>query len=39
MLSGGIFVAIFSWLFDGKPTPAEELAENIGNFVATALSN
>jgi AcrR family transcriptional regulator len=39
MLSGGIFVAIFSWLFDGKPTPAEELAENVGNFVAAALSN
>lgn len=34
MLAGGLFTAIFSWLFEGKKTSSEQLAEQVGNFVA-----
>ena len=35
MLAGGVFTAIFSWLYDGKKTSSEQLAEEVGNFVAS----
>jgi AcrR family transcriptional regulator len=35
MLAGGVFTAIFSWLFEGKKISSEQLAEEVGNFVAS----
>jgi AcrR family transcriptional regulator len=35
MLAGGLFAAIFSWHFEGKKIPSEQLAEEVGNFVAS----
>lgn len=35
MLAGGVFTTIFKWLSTGKKVSPEELANDVGNFVAS----
>jgi AcrR family transcriptional regulator len=39
MLAGGMFTTIFSWLSHEKQITADELSDQVGNFVASVLSD